>query len=444
MSKAVWKLTVLAAGLCAAATAQQTSESHLARTVEFGFEQRVRNENWNNLFDFSGDTDDEREQIRYRTRLWSKMPLSPNVDFFVGLNQETNQKFGKVNRFDEVVFDNAYLDFKQLFLKGLSLRVGRQNLTKGEGFLIFEGNPGDGSRSIYFNGFDLAYTRKKSQVELIGILNPREDRFLPRIHNQHKLLQNGDEQALGLYYTDNNLTKTSIEAYYFYKKEVHDSLPPMHPQFQPDRHVSTFGGRVVRQLGRNWSVTGEFGAQWGAQRPDVKVGGRGGYGYVKRTFRHSWQPYATAGYWGFSGDDPATVDRVEGWDPLFARWPKWSELYIYSQFREAGVGYWTNTGMWQAETGLSPRKPLGVRLTYYRMDASHPFRRGDGRIFGDGTRRGDMLQAKVDLAVGANWRGHVLYEGLLPGDFYRVAHKAYLLRFEVSCLIKTSFHLNGK
>jgi len=34
---------------------------------------------------------------------------------------------------------------------------------------------------------------------------------------------------------------------------------------------------------------------------------------------------------------------------LYSRWPKWSELYIYSQVPEKGVAYWTNLNMWQAE-----------------------------------------------------------------------------------------------
>ncbi len=43
-----------------------------AGTFDFGFEQRVRTEDWNNLFDFSDNMDDQRNQIRYRTRLWGK------------------------------------------------------------------------------------------------------------------------------------------------------------------------------------------------------------------------------------------------------------------------------------------------------------------------------------------------------------------------------------
>ena len=34
---------------------------------------------------------DLRNQIRWRTRLWMNAPVTSNIDFFVGLNQETNQ-----------------------------------------------------------------------------------------------------------------------------------------------------------------------------------------------------------------------------------------------------------------------------------------------------------------------------------------------------------------
>jgi len=433
MSKAL-PLISLSLLLCSGAGAQ-TPENAPQPKFEFGFEQRIRNENWNNITDYSDKTDDEREQIRYRTRLWMKAPLGSNIDFFVGLNQETNQKMGKVNQLDEVIFESLYVDFKRVFVKGLSLRVGRQNLMRGEGFLLFEGNSGDGSRTTYFNAIDLAYTHKKSTLELIGIDNPSQDRMLPILHDWHKRLTEWDEQALGAYYTDKNLKNTSVEAYYFYKKEVHDYRPVTNAQFQPDRHISTVGGRVVQKLNPVWSATGEFAAQWGAQHPDTKISGWAGYGYLKRTWKHAWKPYVLGGYWAFSGDDPSTKNRVEGWDPIFSRWPKWSELYIYSQVKEKGVAYWTNLGMFQGEGGFSPSKKVDFRFTFYQMNAFHTFP-GSQAMFGSGTNRGQNVQARMDFVPYKNFKGHVLYEQQLPGSFYHAQPTAYFLRFEISYLIR--------
>jgi hypothetical protein len=415
---------------------QPQAQKHV---IEYGFEQRVRNENWNNLMDYNQTLYDKTFQIRYRSRVWMKTALSKDVDISIGLNQESKEvvKPDKPFRFDEAVFETAYLDFKRLGVKGLSLRVGRQNIMKGEGFLIFEGNPGDGSRSIYFNAAVLGYSWKKSKLELMGISNPRTDRYFPRIHGRSKPLQDWSDQALGTYYTDTNLKNTSVEAYYFYKKEVRDTRAPTNALFQPDRRVSTAGGRVVQKFKQGWSLTGELGLQWGAQHanpaaaiPKASITGRGGYAYVKKTFGNGARSYVLGGYIGTSGDNPATKDKVEGWDPIFGRWPKYSELYIYSQVYDKAVAYMTNTGMWQGEVVYSPTKPTSIRFTYYRMGAGYPFG-GNPKTFGAGTVRGDMPQVRFDYTYNSHWKGHILYERLVPGSYYSAQSPAHFLRFEV-------------
>ncbi len=417
--------------LCAAATlaAQQSSGPFL----ELGFEQRVRNENWNNLFDYNSALDDERVQVRYRTRLWMKAPLGSNVDLQVGVNHETSQILRPDLPFkaNELVFETANVGIKRLFVDGLSLRVGRQNLTYGEGFLVSDGTPGDGSRTMYFNAAVLSYSRKRSRLDLIGISNPRTDRYLPRINDQNRTLQDWGEQAIGVYYTGANLPGASIEAYYFYKKETGDTRPATHPQHQGDRHVHTGGGRLVRMLSPRWSLTGELALQWGAERPNKTIAASGGYAYLRRSFGSHGQHYVQGGFAGMSGDDPATPGRNENWDPLFSRRPKYSELYVHSYSRERGQGYWTNTRMWHAELGYSPVKPLAARFTYRLMDASHSFP-GDARTFGNGARRGSLPQVRVDYTHNSHWKGHIIYERLSPGNFYSRSSAAYFLRFEVT------------
>ena len=376
---------VCSALLAAICTPAQTSPAE-PLSIQVGFEQRVRNENWNNIIDYSNAIDDEREQIRYRTRLWANVPLNPNITVNVGLVQETNQIFGRANHFDEVIFETANIEFRKLFGQRLSLKVGRQNIMKGEGFIFLEGEPGDGSRAIYYNAAVLGWEFKKSKLEAIGIDDPARDRMLPRIHDQKKNLQDWSEQGLGLYYTSDDLKKTHIESYYFHKKEFHDIVAPTSAQFQPDRWVDTIGGRVVHKFNPRWTATGEFAKQWGRQHPGRDISAWGGYGYVKRTFQPKMKPYVQAGYWAMSGDDP-TTSKIEGWDPIFSRWPEWSELYVYSQLREYAIAYWTNIRMPQVEAGFRPIPRLLCRTTYYNMNAYHPFP-GNQAIFAGGKNRG--------------------------------------------------------
>jgi len=139
-----------------------------------------------------------------------------------------------------------------------------------------------------------------------------------------------------------------------------------------------------------------------------------------------------------SGDDPATSNKVEGWDPLFARWPKFSELYLYSLFREKGVGYWTNLSMWQSELLFTPAKPLAGRLTYYRKNAFHSFPQGGAAVFGSGTGRGNLYQARLDITVNKYWKGHALFERVSPGTFYAQRAPSYFVRFEVILTVKAN------
>jgi hypothetical protein len=425
-------LTLSPAATTALRAQSQQQPAPTERHIEYGFEQRVRNENWNNIFDWNDGADDERGQIRWRTRLWMSAPLGSDIVFNAGLVQETNQIFQPhtPTHIDEGALETLNIEFKKLFVPGLSLKFGRQNIMKGEGFLFVEGNPYDGSRSIYDNAAVLGYTHRKSKIELIGISNPRIDHYLSQINSKFRQLIEWNETALGAYYTDNNLRNTSIEGYYFYKREFGDRRAPTNAQFQPDRYVYTAGGRAVQKLKRQFSVTGEFAGQWGRQRPGRDIRAWGGYGYLKRNFGPKGRNYASFGYWAMSGTDPAHPNTIGNFDPLFSRWPKWSELYIYSQFREVGVGYWTNIGMLQGEAVYVPWKPLAIRGTYYHMNSMHPFA-GNAQIFGDGTTRGNHYQVRADLTVNRNWKGHVLYEQLNPGDFNRYRSMGMFFRMEI-------------
>jgi len=422
-----------------------------APSLKFGFEERIRNEDWNNATDFKPVSDDERRQVRYRTRTWLTYNSAP-FDFAVRLNDEFNKKYAlkkadtaadRLNT-DEVIFETLSLNFKKLPVKGLTLSVGRQDMQRGEGFILFDGTSGDGSRTSYFNSIDLAYQHRKSKIELMGILDPRRDRFLGIIHDQHKYMQEWDEQALGFYYTNRDHKNTDVDSYYFFKKEIHDYRAATNVQFQPDRHVSTLGGRVVQRLNNGFSVTGEFAGQWGSQHangaiaaPAADIRAWGGYAYAKKTLATKWKPYVTAGYWVFSGDDPGKKTTLNGFDPLFSRWPKWSELYIYSLVPERGVAYWTNNKMIQLEAGVNPIKPLNIRATFYEENAFHPYTKKP-TVFGSGTHRGENYQVRADYVFNTHWKSHVLYENFAPGDFYKAGGDSFFFRAEVMYQFNTT------
>ena len=429
--------TLLALALAALASTAAAEGAPPANRLELGFEERVRSENWDNSTDFNQKTVDARHQWRFRTRAWAKWSASASTDFVFGLADESRKLTTPhvALTMDETVIENLYLDHR--FADGASVRVGRQNLSKGDGFILMDGSPLDGSRVAYFNALDLGWTSGKSRLDLLIISDPYRDEYLPRIHDRTKSLIEWDENALGLYWTDASHAKTTLDAYYFYKAETGDTRALTNVARQGDRMFHTLGGRVTRDYPHDWSVKAELAGQAGGQRPGSDLRAWGAQTSVKKSFAHATRPSILLGWTGLSGDDPATTAN-EGWDPLFSRYPKWSELYIYTLASERGVAYWTNLSMWQAEARVTPVKPLELRATYYRMGAFHRFP-GKPAIYANGTRRGDLYEARADYKLNDNWRGHVVGEHLAPGDFYSGSDGGWFFRAEVSCSFKKSF-----
>jgi hypothetical protein len=437
-STTLFVLIVLAAApACAPAVAQERQPD--GNTVEVGVEERVRSENWDNLKDFSDAIADATHQLRFRTKVWSRFAFGSKAELMVMLNNESRKVYTPDTRFkwDETIFESLYLD---LGLGGRwSARIGRQNLMRGDGLVLFDGNALDGSRTAYFNALDVARALGKSKIELIAISDPHRDVYLPRLDDKKRPLTEWDERALGAYYTGRDIPKTGIDAYYFFKTETGDTRPSTNPARQPDRRVHTLGGRMEREIGRGWSATGELAVQRGTQDPDVAIRAWGGTALVRKTFDAKANPSLSLAWIGLSGDDPGTHE-AEGWDPLFSRWPKWSELYIYTLAGESGVAYWTNLGMWQAEALATPLKPLSLRATYYKMSAFHAFPRS-AATFGTGRDRGDLFELRADVAAGRHWKGHVLYERFAPGDFYAGTDPAWFFRVEVMYTFKQTLAL---
>lgn len=393
--------------------------------VEYGFEQRVRNEIWNNITDFNSKSYDYRNQLRVRTRAWVNVPLNSNVSFDVGLTSESNEKFGQQRELGEVVFETLYLDVKKLGVQGMSVRAGRQNLVRGESLIFGDSSAWDGSRTAYSNAVDLAYTRNNSTVELLAISNPSHDRYLPRIHDKYKMLDEWDDRAVGTYYTFAQGRRGVVEAYYFYKTETNDSRVCTNAQYQPDRFLHTWGARRTEQFSRRWSVSAEAAGQKGHQVGGVPLEAWAAYGYFTRKFDQPWNPALSFGYTALSGS----------WDPLFSRGAKWSEMYLYSGTSDKGLGYWTNLRMADAEFIATPKKWLKLRTTVYHMNAFQPSG-STPRVFADGTTRGNLFEVRSDLLPGEHWRGHLVYEFLLPGSYYAHDTPGYFLRWEVLYQIK--------
>ncbi len=410
--------------------------------LEFGIEERVRLEDFDNTGEFSSAIEDVQRRLRFRTKIWTRWTPNSSVEFYFRLGNEFKRTIEpalkwKCSAPDEGFIDNAYIDFKKLFVPGMSLKIGRQDLTKGEGFLLTDYTAGDGSRSTYMNGFDLAYSIRKSTLHLLGIAATKKDHFLPRINDSARATNDNDSSLLGLYFETKARRNTDIDAYWLYVSEVRDYREATVAAFMPDRHLSTIGTRLSHNLSKSLNVTGEFAYQAGRQHanlarlmPTASVRAWGGYGYIRKNFERSWNPSVQVGEYLYSGDQDETDDRATGFDPLFGKWPARSELLSYGMMKEKGYGYFSNMRITHLQFGFSPLKQIKNTISYERVDAFHSNEASNPQVFGSGTHRGDLFVVKSEVTLNQNWKGHFQYETMLPGNFYLGHDNAHFLRVE--------------
>ncbi len=401
-----------------------------AATLEAGVEERFRYDHANNLVDHSAAAPDERLLWRFRTRAWVTGTLGGHLAFGVGLSNESRgQGVPRVPiTLDETVFSALWVDIRPS--PRVNVRLGRQNIMKGDGFILKDGTPGDGARTEYVNGLDATIrVARNATLEVIAASDPTHDTYLPVIRDQHRTLIEWDERLAGVYYTNTRRPDLQWQAYYLFKREMHDTRPATNPQFQPDRSLSTFGGRVEKARGTAWTMSGEWAMQVGTEVPDTPIRAWGGLAGVQRRFSVPWSPTIRAAYAALSGGS-ASSGVIEGWDPVLSRWPLWSEAIGQALTPEVGLAYWTNMGLLKAEVLLKPSPRTGARATYYHLTAFHPFE-GTPLIFGSGTTRGDSFEARFDFSLDARFRGYVLYERFLPGSFYVGRTPGYLFRIEL-------------
>ena len=408
----------------------QVKSEEPGQGFEFGFQHRIRFVDYDNIQDYSDAMKDHNQFFRFRTRLWGRL-LRESLEFKLALANEFRHYYepDKDDHYDEIFVDECYLKLDDMFDSGWSVKAGRQNIIKGDGFLIFDGSPLDGSRSIYFNALLLDWKFGHSNLEFLAISDPAKDQYFDRIGDQSKPLIERDETALGICYTYRPAPERTLEAIWLYKTES-SPYEPASPKHQPKRAYHVIDGRAAFPAGRSGTFTCEIAGEFGEQDPDRSIRAWSGYATWKHRFACDVSPQFILSAAAFSGDKKETDDD-EGWTPPFSRWPEWSELYIYSLARERGVAWWSDLWFASAEFAVTPVKPVKIQCSYYRLMSLESNDTSSG-IFGEGKTRGDLFEIRTEFTLVKGLTGHVLYEYNLPGSFYAEDDAGHFFRVELT------------
>lgn len=432
-----WMMTTVAMATLGALAGAYAAETEAPPMFRLGADLRLRQERFDH---YPAGPQGENDYFRIRPRVWSELDLGSHITLraravneFRHWNEpdvDGRPQVATSEWPDEVVFDHLYVDIHNLLDGKLNLRVGRQDLIYGTGKVMLEGSPEDGSRTIYFNAIKASLKIGTATIDAFGIYNPAEDDLAIHPTDNRDLtgytsaMDDMDESAAGVYVTCKKMPKCPVELYAIYKNESDWSKGPATARVDiAALDLGTVGARIAPKFNDVLSANLELAAQMG-ERGNQDVSG---YMADASLFAKAcaWLT-ADVGAYYLSGDDPATGDD-EGWNPLFARYPQLSELYVFFFAR----GRWSNVIAPNAGLVCKPLSKLTVttRVNYLLADQE------DGT--GDGDERGWIYVAKAQFTLGEKLlcqkdklSGHLWAEVLDPGDYHTSDDTAYFLRWE--------------
>jgi hypothetical protein len=389
--------------------------------LKLSFSHRIRFVTWDNAIHLDKNAGSASAFNRHRTSLGILFKPSDRWEVAFKITNEFRiyaKPKGRPFNINEFIIDNLYLKARPFDLP-LTITAGRQNIMLGEGFVVMDGHPLDGSRSIYFNALRMDYAPVPGHTLTAFYTNqPVTDTWLPVVNDRTQPLIEQPEEGIGLYYSG-KLGKTGLDVYLIRKIIRATDSHPVRSLFD------TIGARFVLPLDQSFSLTGEAAYQ-GGSFGDFGRSAFGGYAHLdlKLPEQSPLPGLLSLGGLFLSGDNPDTGDR-EGWDPLFSRWPKWSEAYIYTLIPEYGgrVAYWSNLSSLYSSLNIQLTKAAGLLLTYHRLYA--PRKQAAVGMFGSGRTRGDLYISKLNLKLSAHITAHILWERFIPGVYYRPGADRY-------------------
>lgn len=407
-----------------------------------------------------GNRENHWNFTRHRMRWWQKFKLNDDVDFNSRLVWEWRhwdegpRAGGNVRDqsvdFDEILFDQFNLTVRNLFDMPLTMVAGRQDIILGKGWLVLDGTPLDGSRTICMDALRFTYNweEKATTFDMIYVFTKAaEDAWLKPINDEDRHFTEQDEQGFIFYVTNKSLENTQFEAYFIYKNDnpinvtaADEPVPWPSALWSKKAEIYTFGGAIQHKFNETWNARVEGAVQTGKK----ETVGRGrtadleAFGLVSKLnyeFNDEKKNNLHIGYEYLSGDDPGTRDD-EQFDPLWGEWPQWSELYVYTYNLETMIGETTNLHRFNVGHSFKPAKNWQINTDYHALWAAENSATTFPGILatsGQSSFRGHLFTCWVKWQCCKQLSWHALAEYLSPGSYYDQRNRdgAYFLRFNI-------------
>ncbi len=407
---------------------------------KFGGELRLRGEAFDNILDLSDAGDDSYQYWRMRYRFWAEAAPREGLRLYFRFGNEyrMGSYAGTASVRDaesRVSLDNGWAELGDA-ARGAALRFGRMDLNFGEGLLICDGTPADGSSSAYFDAIRGTWRRGGLAVDL----------FTAKLADECLGTTTRDEDLYGLHAQRGEAAAYLLHRFKRGATVFQDGKAWAVPS--PRQRTTALGARWAHLPDVGWRAAVEGAYQVGRFEDalDVASGdganarrGYGGYARVGAVGDSYWHPSLEFGGLYLSGDDPGT-SRYEGWDDFYGEWPKWSELLVYTfldcatrvggdPWRPDDAGVWNNLTLLWVEGRADLAAKLAVTMRCSVVGAAEPSGPGGGR------NRGVLVAMRADCT---RWRGvalQALGEYFSPESYYSgrggYSDDAWYTRFQI-------------
>jgi hypothetical protein len=435
--------------------------------LSWGADFRVRDEYFNNLLTLNqGAALHEQDYMRFRARLWASLMPVDNVSLNARIVDETREWWEKAGytpyRYDpnppttpkqtgrrgydwrEGIIDNLNAEWKNVANLPLTVKAGRQDLFVGDGWLMGDGTPLDGSWTYYLDSAKVTWDLKEQHtaVEAIGIIQDAyDDGWLPTINPNHLLVTEQNEKGCLIQVANSSIEGITLTPYFAYK---HDSQVAANGD---NADIYTIGGRVNGLVAGHWKYWVEGAYQCG-RKADITVKyptpttsysdyrGLNAFGFNSKLtylFKDKLNSQLACSFELLSGDSPDT-GTDEMFDVLWGRWPQWSEIGLYSYAAETRVGQEANLIRLGPTYTVNPIKDLEFSASYYALWAMSdvPTREASPTLFSNNNNfRGHFASAVLKYKFSPHMNGHLWSEFLFPNNYYANHQLISFLRAEV-------------
>ncbi len=402
--------------------------------VTMGLDLRLREVYARNIFSYNDQFGDDASAPykpgswnnyhwqRYRMRWSTKWALSEDIDFNTRLTWEFwghcrpernwYRDFLDEQNYDldEMLFDHFNIKWRNFMDLPLTMTFGRQDIVLGTGWLVLDGTPADGSRTIFFDAIRAEYQlADTSKLDLIYIQQyDDEAKYIKPfnhggVQDRRHLTQHNDERGLIVYWTNKLNECHSNELYYIYKNDDSSDWANHYKgdSYGVDADIHTLGTRFFGRLDDNWSYSAEIAKQWG-DREGRTLQALGSNNKLMYSFNDDKQSEVHIGYEYLSGDDPDS-SADEQFDSLWGDWPQYQrggdlQSYIWA-FEGDGLGNVTNLHRLGIGHSFKPNEVWTVATDYNLFWA-------DENTFTDVTDKGPG--GALNFSSGNNFRGQML------------------------------------